>query len=150
MADDPLDTLLALLSRLCRDGRPLTAQIQLGGWRASLTVEPIAGPAQAPAPVAGEPATPWHEPDYRLVVWPGLGTFTFGKKQAAVVARLWQAWQAGRLLVEQRELLALAGTEGTRLRDCFRNHEAWGKLIVAGELAGTYRLPVPLPGEKPI
>lgn len=150
---DPLPEALSFLVALAERGRPVNVQLQVAGCLASLTIRPALAAAPSVeasvAAVPGEtspPAAPWHAEDWRLVAWPGLGRFVLGKKQGAVVKRLWQAWQEGSPGVPQQELLRLADSDGDRLRDLFRVSAAWGTLVRRGAIPGTYTLPVDVCG----
>lgn len=89
-----------------------------------------------PAGMGDEPA-PWHSEDYRRVRWPGAWEGTLSRTQAAVVRQLWEVADE----LPQEQLLRGAGSDGTRLHDLFRRSDAWGRLIVPGEVAGTFTLP---------
>jgi hypothetical protein len=86
---------------------------------------------------------PWrHSPDYREVHWHGH-RFRFSKTQASVVELLDQARRGEEPAVDQRAILQAVGSDGSRLSDLFRRGDglrAWGLLIVAGDIAGSYRL----------
>jgi hypothetical protein len=88
-------------------------------------------------------------PDFRSYRW-GAETFHFTATQAACVRVLWQARQDGTPDVGQQAILDRAGSvlaEAARpkLHSHFRNHPAWGTLIVPGMTQGTYRLADPRP-----
>lgn len=106
---------------------------------------PPALPAPAPpAPAGPRPwdGQPWHAPDFSVVRWPGHPEYVFGEKQATVVGVLWDARFDGSCPdVGQQTLLHAAESDGQRLRDLFRNHPAWGELVVQGARAGSFRLP---------
>lgn len=82
-----------------------------------------------------------HSPDFRSANWFGQD-YSFSGPQAAAVRLLWQAWEDGAPDVGQETLLEAAGTNGSRLRDVFKDHPAWGSLIVTVS-RGTYRLAEP-------
>ncbi|HDZ20161.1 hypothetical protein LCGC14_0017170 [marine sediment metagenome] len=86
------------------------------------------------------PAT--HSPTYRSVNWYGE-TYTFTGNQAACVKTLWEAWGNGTPDIADDHMLDKAGIETKRLRDVFRNHPAWGTMIVQGKTKGTHRLNLP-------
>jgi hypothetical protein len=95
-----------------------------------------AGPANGPR---RPPFT--HSPDYRAVSW-GEERFTFSPTQAGVVRQLWEAWERGEPGAGQEALLEGADSDARRLRDLFRHHLAWGRLIVpAGQ--GVFTLAPP-------
>jgi len=63
-----------------------------------------------------------HSPDFRTVKFRGK-QYIFTQTQAAVVAKLFEAWEDGLPGVSQVELLQAAGSESKRLRDVFRDSE---------------------------
>ena len=77
-------------------------------------------------------------PGFASVRWDGRH-FTFSANQAAVVRLLWEAWQAGTPDVHQSKLLEDTDSESKRLADLFKDHPAWGSLIVT-TAKGVYRL----------
>jgi hypothetical protein len=81
----------------------------------------------------------WHSEDFRSVRWNGE-VYDFSTSQAIVMEKLWQAWQDGTPAVAQETLLEAAESEGNQLRDLFKRHPAWGKVIVQGPTRGTYQL----------
>lgn len=104
---------------------------------------------------AGADATGFNEPpagaashssDFASVNWFGQ-IYTFTKPQQKVVAALWSAWEQGNPFLSQASLLAVAGSNGLRLRDVFKNSLAWGTVIQHGPRCGgslgTYRLVEP-------
>lgn len=78
-------------------------------------------------------------PGFRTILWRGT-TYTFGPGQARAVERLWKAWEAGTPDVPDAELLEAAESEGQRLRDVFKNSDAWDTIIVPGAGKGLRRL----------
>jgi len=82
-----------------------------------------------------------HSTDFRSVKWFGK-KYTFSENQAQVVRLLWENWENGAAEVGQETLLNEIDHEypPDRLRNVFRDHPAWGKLIVQGPARGTYRL----------
>lgn len=80
-----------------------------------------------------------HGPDFRSVHWYGTD-YSFTVMQAAVVAVLWESWKNGTPDVGNAKLLSLAGGSGDRLRDVFKDHPAWGTIIVDGKTKGSTRL----------
>ena len=104
------------------------------------------GDAVAPDPPGVRAGAPRHSPDFRLVSWPGLGSFVFSPKQALAVRELWAAEEGGNPEVPERQLLAAADSDGDRLADLFKRSPAWGVLVLRGARPGTFRLPEP-PGE---
>ena len=83
-----------------------------------------------------------HSRDFASVNWYGT-YYTFTAAQARVVAALWEAWQNGTPDVRQETLLDEAGSESRKLANLFRDHPAWGVLIVPGAARGLYRLVSP-------
>lgn len=80
-----------------------------------------------------------HSPDFRSVVWGNAG-FSFTKMQAAIVGILWGAWEQDTPDVGVDTLLEAVDATSSRLVDIFRNHRAWGTMIVDGETKGSKRL----------
>jgi hypothetical protein len=73
---------------------------------------------------------PRHSEDFRSVDWNGTQYF-FTATQAAVVMALWQAWKNGTPVLSDETLIERAGlADNARLRDSFRDHPAWGTMIV--------------------
>jgi hypothetical protein len=81
----------------------------------------------------------WHSEDFRSVRWNGE-VYDFSTSQAIVMEKLWEAWEDGTPAVAQETLLEAAESEGNQLRDLFKRHPAWGKVIVQGPTRGTYQL----------
>lgn len=133
------DELTALVDALCRlADKP--------GVRVKVSVE--IGGAAPPAGAWGSGPGPKHDDGFRRVYWPDLGTFTFGPKQALVVAELWDArFNADAPDVAEGRLLLAADSDCSRLLDLFRSsgrtHPAWGTLVLRGDGPATYRLPDP-------
>lgn len=71
-----------------------------------------------------------HAPDFRSVRHRGT-LYAFSPSQAQVVRVLWEAYLNGTPSVGQETLLEQAGCESRRLRDLFRDHPAWDRLIVS-------------------
>jgi hypothetical protein len=83
-----------------------------------------------------------HGPGFASVLWHGTAYY-FSPTQAAVVKQLWAAWRNGTPAVRQETLLLRASSDCQRLVDVFRDHPAWGSLIVPGPAKGTLRLAEP-------
>jgi hypothetical protein len=84
-----------------------------------------------PFPTAGEgPCT--HSPDFSEIDWFGEKQY-FAPTQAAIVKVLWTAWESGCPEVGQQHLLEEAGSRGSRVRDLFKVHPAWGNMILLTE-----------------
>lgn len=82
-----------------------------------------------------------HSEDYSTVLWQGL-SYAFSPSQARAVEILWKAYENGTPDVHQASIHERIGSssESQRLRDIFKNHPAWGTMIVAGEGKGMFRL----------
>jgi len=77
-----------------------------------------------------KPAT--HGPDFRDVNWYGT-KHVFSPNQAACIRILWEAWEQGNPWVSDGTVLQKSGVgDRQRLRDVFKNHPAWGTMIVQG------------------
>ena len=85
-----------------------------------------------------------HSPDFRSVRWFGRH-FSFTVNQAPVVQVLWGAWENRTADVGDETLLQATDHEAppTSLRSLFRQHPAWGTMIVAGGSKGSHRLAEP-------
>lgn len=83
-----------------------------------------------------------HSPDFRSVNWYGT-PHEFKPMQAACVKVLWEAWQNGTSAVGDATVLELAQSDSERLPLVFRDHAAWGTMIVDGQTKGTHRLADP-------
>jgi len=85
-----------------------------------------------------------HSDDFRSVRWYGTMYF-FTANQAHVIRLLHKNWLAGTPDVGNETLLLAVDREAppARLDALFRDNEAWGKMIVAGETKGTHRLSTP-------
>jgi ketosteroid isomerase-like protein len=98
------------------------------------------------APAAPTKPTCRHSEDYRSVHWMGT-QYQFSERQAAVVQRLWEAWEDGTPELSTATLLEAAESDCDRLRDLFRsssgNHPAWPVMFQSGSRRGTYRLSLP-------
>jgi hypothetical protein len=82
-----------------------------------------------------------YDGDFSNVKW-GETAFVFSKKQRRVVGALVAAWREHGE-VHQAGLLDAADSDSQRLRDLFRDHPAWGTMIIPGDEVGTYRLACP-------
>jgi hypothetical protein len=103
-------------------------------WRVRDTIDGIASPQQDVR----------HSPDYRSLIWHGTPYF-FTANQAPVIELLLEAWADGCLDVGDETLLRAVDEHSppARLATLFRDHPAWGSLIVAGATKGTRRLQGP-------
>ncbi len=86
-----------------------------------------------------------HSDDFASVRWFGA-VYDFTPNQAKCVAVLWDHWKRGGLAVSSQMIRDTAEVEAERLDVVFRNHPAWGTMIVAA-VKGSYRLAKP--GESP-
>ena len=95
-----------------------------------------------PPSLAYDDSTRAHSPDFTSVRWDGE-LYKFSPRQRIIVAALWEAKESGCEFVGQEYLLELAESAVTRIRDLFKHHPAWGKMIVSavpGGPPGAYRL----------
>jgi len=85
-----------------------------------------------------------HSIDFRSVRRFGT-VYSFTTNQAPVVRQLYEHWQAGTPDVGDETLLFSVDPEAppARLSTLFRDHPAWGTMIVAGGSKGTRRLSTP-------
>jgi hypothetical protein len=91
---------------------------------------------------AGTENVTTHSDDFRSVVWFGT-PYSFTSKQAACVKILWEHWERNVPEVGGAYVLEEAGSAGDRLDHIFRDHPAWGRMIVLGNTKGAYRLNQP-------
>jgi hypothetical protein len=84
-----------------------------------------------------------HSPDFRSVNWFGR-RYSFTPIQTACVKELWEVWKNATPEVGQAYVLEKAEADSARLSDVFKNHPAWGKMIVPGSVRGTFRLQPPV------
>jgi len=82
--------------------------------------------------------------DFRSLRWSGA-VYSFTANQAAVVKLLLENWESGTPDVGDETLLHAVDPESppARLSTLFRDHPAWGAMIVAGGTKGTHRLAEP-------
>ena len=85
-----------------------------------------------------------HSIDFRSVRWFGT-LYSFTLNQAPVVRLLYEHWQAGTPDIGYETLLLAVDSEAppARLSILFRDHPAWGTMIVEGRGKGTRRLSKP-------
>ena len=104
--------------------------------------------AQDLVPAVGRPTSPraTHSADFRSLAWNGW-RFSFTTGQAACVEIMYKAWEQGAPEMAQQRILGNAGLASERLVDVFRQHDAWGTMIVRGETKGAYRLQEPPPSD---
>ena len=82
-----------------------------------------------------------HSKDFSFVHWNGTD-HSFTKTQADAVSEWWQAIVNGTPDLRDETVLAEIGAKGRNpnLRDIFKDHPAWGTMIVRGIRKGTHRL----------
>lgn len=127
---------------------PDAVKLHLPDGREQVEIVPVLPQKQDIPQILATPSNvyqgePWHNEDFTVVRWPGQVEYRFTPKQSKVVATLWDALDddSGDTSRTQADLLAIAESDCTRLRDLFSRHRAWGKLIV-GDGRGNYRLPM--------
>lgn len=77
--------------------------------------------------------------DFRSVRWHG-NIYSFTANQAACVRLLLDHYQRGTPDVGDESLLAAADVSTERLLVVFRDHSAWGTMIIPGGTRGTHRI----------
>jgi hypothetical protein len=131
---------------ILRNGLDLPTELQAAAER--LRFDPAkTRPVQAAAPAHPARHSPFaqdtrHSPDFTSVIWFGI-SYSFTPGQAAIVRRLWEAWENGTPELNQQAILEDAGLESKRLSDLFKKHPAWKVMIVAGRTRGSFRLAPP-------
>ena len=71
-----------------------------------------------------------HNDSFNCVTW-GNKEFVFKSGAPADCFRvMFNAWFIGKRWMDQKEILAMAETDGERLRDKFRDHPAWNLMII--------------------
>jgi hypothetical protein len=115
------------------------------GGRQATPEEPAAAGGTPQATAADGDAKPEeqsrHSLDFRSVYWFGE-EHIFTPTQAACVKILWENWEQRTPTVGEQTILDTADSAGSRLRDIFKGHPAWGKMIApAGK--GAFRLQEP-------
>src|SRR5262249_15202458 len=96
---------------------------------------------------AGHPAgiaTPWdfkltHSEDFRSVTLHDR-QFTLTPSAAAAVKVLYEEYQKRTPDVGEELIMKRIGRPGSKLKDSFRNLDAWNTLVIPGKSRGTYRL----------
>jgi len=107
---------------------------------------------QPTTPAFQPPEEPYHNNDFTCVKWFGKEFFFRPGSQANVVKLLWDLWEKNeRFGLSQKAIGEQLRSEASdfRLMFVFRHgngkmHDAWGSMIVQGEVKGTYRLQRPL------
>ncbi len=97
---------------------------------------------RAAAPPKGDAPDARHSADFRSVQWFGT-EYDFTATQAAIVKLLWEAWENDTPGVGSDSLLVAVDSKTSRLVDIFRDHPAWGAMIVNGATKGSKRLTPP-------
>jgi hypothetical protein len=82
-----------------------------------------------------------HSPDFRSVNWHGTH-YSFTATQAECVKVLWGAAEKRTFDVGDATVLEASDSQSGRLPLVFRDHPAWGTMIVEGATRGTHRLAV--------
>lgn len=140
-----LEALLALVrQRYGADYRLAAVRYEIegpDGLRQAVRLDPTAWLASR----ASGAAEARHSQDFRSVHWFGAD-YVFSALQAAVVRQLWEAREAGTPDVSGETLMLTAGSETREIRNAFREHPAWGTMIVSLR-RGVYRLAEP--GDSP-
>jgi hypothetical protein len=95
--------------------------------RLQFTDEPEAGAVGGRRPMRAR--------DWSSVNWYGT-IYVFEGKQRVAVAALWDAMEEGHRWVSQDTLLEATENEGGKIRDLFKRHPAWGRMIVPAVLFG--------------
>jgi hypothetical protein len=115
------------------------------GNNASLSfvaADPLNSIVSTGLPCKTQPADQDHSEDFHFVRWYGQ-EHMFTHQQAAVVKLLWHAWENRTPALSQDYLPAQSGSNGSRLRDIFREkdrmHLAWRTMIVESR-KGVFRL----------
>jgi hypothetical protein len=80
-------------------------------------------------------AKPSHAPNFETVSWKGR-MYKLTQQQRIIIAILWRAWEDGHPFISGAYLLERADTAANKLSVVFRKSEAWGNLIVQGEVQG--------------
>lgn len=85
-----------------------------------------------------------HSEDFRTAVWYGE-SFRFSGRQAKAIEALWAEWAKGDLGLSQQTIAFIIDSASDRfqLRDIFRRHRAWGRMIHPAGGKGIFRLGPP-------
>jgi hypothetical protein len=106
----------------------------------AIQTPPADGSAFVAAESLREQAT--HSTDFRSVSWYGT-PHEFTELQAACVKVLWEAMDNITPTVGDATILEEVESNAERLGLVFRDHAAWGTMIVEGQTKGTHRLAEP-------
>jgi hypothetical protein len=77
--------------------------------------------------------------DFSSVNWKGIH-FSFSGFQNEIMVLLYDAYKQKTPNLHQNYILSEVGSKSKRLVYIFKNHPAWGKLIIKGDKKGTFRL----------
>lgn len=80
-----------------------------------------------------------HGPDFRSATWKEE-QYSFTPMQAQIIEILYSAFQSGTPEVSKDYILVELNSPAQRLRDVFKKHPAWDRLVIKGSTKGTYRL----------
>ena len=119
---------------------PASAADPHGGLPGSPLLHQLPGPAATAGELAVD-ARPAHAGDFSSVHWFG-DTYNFTPGQAAAVEHLWAEWERRPGLGLRESTLAerVDAGDAFRLSKLFRGHPAFGRMIVAGDAKGVFRL----------
>ncbi len=78
-------------------------------------------------------------PGFACLLWHGT-LYHFTATQSKVIKVLYRAWKQGTPDVRWELLSEASGSDCGRLQDLFKEHPAWGNLVVSGLIKGTFRL----------
>ena len=109
-----------------------------GGPVDSYCLAPASSELAAPPPVlplVNMVDQPAHAPDFSSVQWAGR-VYHLTPKQRRAVALLWNAWEEGKRFVSEVRLLNGADSDQPKLSHLFKGSDAWGTLVVPGDLHG--------------
>ncbi|GEM_PF-3416454 len=101
---------------------------------------------ESPAKIEGQDSEQKarHSPDFHSVHWFGID-YTFTALQSDAVEILYEAWQNRTPEVGEAYILRTIGSDSKHLKDIFKGHPAFGKMIQAGSKKGAFRLVEPSP-----
>jgi hypothetical protein len=130
------------LSRQIRRVEAMRKLKEPDGREAPADKQPAALPTK-PASSQEQPTD--HGEDFTWVKWFGeTYRFAFGN-QSRSIALLWKDWEKDGLGLHEKTIGESVGSasDSFRLSDTFKDHPAWGSLIVRGDRKGIYRLKKP-------
>jgi hypothetical protein len=91
------------------------------------------GPMTSALPPDGD--GPTHGPGFVSVRYRGQ-LYWFTPLQRLIVAHLWEAWENGSPFVDAKSLCEAADVGRLKLKDVFRDSDAWGEVIVDARTIG--------------